>query len=141
MERGLLWLPLLIMFFWLAYAGWNEYQKLEAYQRWAPQFERAKYDIFAVLGQQGDTLTWGKPTRQEPANIETLALSEVRSLQLFADNQPIDPEHLPRRSRRAALTFTLPERVVSIPFTDVAIAAQWHQFLQQRLQPQSSTSP
>ncbi|MCF3606421.1 hypothetical protein L2E81_07160 [Planktothrix agardhii 1033] len=35
MERGLLWLPLLAIFIGLAWSGWNEYQKLEAYQAWA----------------------------------------------------------------------------------------------------------
>ena len=52
------------MFIGLAWAGWNEYNKLEAYKVWAQSFERAKYDIYAALGQQGDVLTWGVPTRQ-----------------------------------------------------------------------------
>ena len=39
MERGLLWLPLLGVFIWLSWAGWNEYQKLEAYRAWAESFE------------------------------------------------------------------------------------------------------
>ena len=47
MERGLLWLPLLVMFCWLAWAGWNEYQKIESYKLWASQFERHKSDISA----------------------------------------------------------------------------------------------
>lgn len=59
MERGLLWLPLLAVFIWLAWQGWNEYQKVEAYQNWAKHFERAKYDIYAVLAQNGSNLTWG----------------------------------------------------------------------------------
>ncbi len=53
MTRGLIWLPLLAIFIGLAWAGWNEYQKLEAYRAWAEQFDRAKYDIYAVLGQKG----------------------------------------------------------------------------------------
>ena len=64
MERGLLWLPLLVAFFGLAWSGWNEYQKIEFYKQWAEKFERHKYDIYAVLGQQGDRLTWGQPTRK-----------------------------------------------------------------------------
>ena len=50
MERGLLWLPLLAVFFWLAWSGWNEYQKVEAYRRWAADYDKAKYDLYAVLG-------------------------------------------------------------------------------------------
>jgi hypothetical protein len=39
MERGLLWTPLLILFIWLAWSGWNEYQKVEIYREWAENFE------------------------------------------------------------------------------------------------------
>ncbi|NMG58545.1 hypothetical protein E1H12_08395, partial [Geitlerinema sp. P-1104] len=59
MERGLIWLPLLVLFFGLAWAGWNEFRKVDAYQGWAKGFDRAKYDILSVLGQRGDRLVWG----------------------------------------------------------------------------------
>lgn len=52
MEHGLLWLPLLAAFFWLAWQGSQEYQKIEAYRTWAEQFDKAKYDIYAVLGKK-----------------------------------------------------------------------------------------
>ena len=52
MARGLLWLPLLVAFIWLAWSGWNEYQKLEAYKIWAEDFDNAKFDIYAVLGKK-----------------------------------------------------------------------------------------
>ncbi len=44
-----MWLPLLAIFISLAWAGWNEYKKLEAYGVWAQKFDRAKYDIYSVL--------------------------------------------------------------------------------------------
>jgi hypothetical protein len=50
----LLWFPLLAVFIGLAWAGWNEFQKLEVYKSWAAQFDRAKFDIYAVLGQKDD---------------------------------------------------------------------------------------
>ena len=74
MERGLLWLPLLAVFFWLAWSGWNEYQKIEAYRIWVQDYDRAKYDIYSVLGQKGKELTWGKPTRTGPVNLQTFSL-------------------------------------------------------------------
>ena len=52
MERGLLWLPLLFAFFWLAWQGSREFKKVQAYQEWALSFDKAKYDIYAVLGQK-----------------------------------------------------------------------------------------
>ena len=92
MERGLMWLPLLAIFIGLAWAGWNEYQKLEAYRVWAEQFAKAKYDIYAVLGQQEDSLTWGKPTRRGPVNLQTFSLKDVESLRLLVNSQAVDLE-------------------------------------------------
>lgn len=132
MSRGLMWLPLLAMFCWLAWAGWNEYQKLEAYRAWADQFERAKYDIFAVLGQQGEYLTWGKPTRKGPVNLQTFSLKTVRSLQLIANHQAIDPDQVPAKSRQVAIAFELPDSTINVPFTDLTLAVQWFKFLQQK---------
>lgn len=87
MERGLMWLPLLGLFIWLAWAGWNEYQKVEAYKTWAADFERAKYDIYAALGQKADQLTWGSPTRKGPVDLKTVSLKEVQSISLNVDGQ------------------------------------------------------
>lgn len=136
MERGLLWLPLLVLFIWLAWAGWNEYQKVEAYQTWAKQFERAKYDIYAVLGQAGHHLTWGKPTRKGPINLETIDLKKVRSLQLLVNDHPVDLEAPPSQARKVALELSLlePDTAVQIPFTDLSLATQWGQYLQRELQ-------
>lgn len=129
MVRGLLWLPLLAVFIGLAWAGWNEYNKLEAYKVWALSFERAKYDIYAALGQQGDVLTWGVPTRQGVVETQSLNLKEVEQAVIAVDDEPVDPTALPNRGR-----FTLGFRLKggkrqSIPFTDGDMAAQWLDFL------------
>lgn len=134
MERGLLWLPLLVIFFWLAWAGWNEYQKVEAYRRWASQFDRAKYDIYAVLGQKGSDLTWGKPTRTEPINVQTLSLKNVRSIRLLVDDRSFDLEQAPDRGRNVALEFLFSSGdSVKIPFTEIPLAVEWGKHLQQDL--------
>jgi hypothetical protein len=136
MERGLLWLPLLAAFFWLAWSGWNEYQKIEAYRNWAQQFQRAKYDIYAVLGQKGSELTWGKPTRKEPINLQTFSLKKVQSIRLMVDDKVADLEVPPIKGRAIALEFIFPEPTASIkvPFTEIPLATQWGKHLQQELQ-------
>ncbi|NET57019.1 MAG: hypothetical protein F6K47_12900 [Symploca sp. SIO2E6] len=135
MERGLLWLPLLAIFFWLAWSGWHEYQKLEAYKSWAKQFERAKYDIYAVLGQNNSDLTWGKPTAKGPINLVTFSLKEVQSVRLLVDNQVVNLETPPERGRKIALEFILPEvgDSVKVPFTQISLAVDWGKFLQREL--------
>ena|SRR6476646_1999804 len=135
MERGLLWLPLLGVFIWLAWAGWSEYQKVEAYRHWAESFEHAKYDIYAVLGQQGTDLTWGHPTRQGPIHLATFSLKEVQSIRLLVDDQPVDLNALPQKGRSILLEFGLPSPAspIRVPFTDVTLAADWSRHLQQEL--------
>ncbi|MBD0334802.1 MAG: hypothetical protein ICV62_04885 [Cyanobacteria bacterium Co-bin13] len=141
MERGLLWLPLLAVFIGLAWAGWNEYQKVEAYKVWAQQFERAKYDIFAVLGQSGTLLTWGTPTRKGPIALKTLSLPEVSQITLKADGQTVDPENPPEKVRRSALVLILrDDNSQEIPFTEISLAIQWLNYLRREIQALQSAS-
>jgi hypothetical protein len=137
MTKGLLWLPLLAVFFWLAWAGWNEYQKLESYRSWAEQFDRAKYDIYAVLGQKGNGLTWGKPTRRGPIDLQTFDLQQVKSIQLMVgDRVQASDSALEKPGRgKIALEFhLLGDKRLRIPFTELAIASQWAVFLQKEWQ-------
>lgn len=136
MVRGLLWLPLLVIFIGLAWAGWNESQKVEAYRQWAVQFDRAKYDIYAVLGQKGKALTWGKPTRQGPLNLETFSLEEVRQIRVLVNEQPLDLEQPTPAHGAIALEFLLKtgDRPIRVPFTEVSLATQWAQVLTQDLE-------
>jgi len=131
MERGLLWLPLLAVFIGLAWSGWNEFRKVEAYKVWAESFDRAKYDIYAVLGQKGAELTWGKPTRQGAANPETFSLEDVQSIWLLVDNKSVDPESPPPKGKSVELEFIMREQPdpIRIPFTEIPLAAQWYEYL------------
>lgn len=143
MIHGLLWLPLLFAFFWLAWSGWNEYQKIEAYRLWAGNFERAKYDIYSVLAQKDSDLTWGKPTRKGPIDLQTFSLKDVKKITLLVDGKAVDLEKLPSKGKSIALEFVLSQTTESIkvPFTEVPLAAEWGKFLQkefQRLHPELS---
>lgn len=132
MERGLVWLPLLIIFIWLAWSGWNEYQKVEAYGRWAADFEKSKYDIYAVLGKNGDRLTWGQPTRREPINLQTFSLQDVESINLKVDGRLVDSDNIPESGRKIFLDFKMKnsDSSISIPFTQVSLANNWRNYLQ-----------
>ena len=135
MERGLIWLPLLAAFIWLARAGWVEYQKIEAYRQWAAQFDRAKYDIYAVLGQKGRDLTWGKPTRKEPVDLQTFSLNNVKNINLKVDDKLVDLDNPPDRGRHIVLEFLLADadKFIRIPFTEIKLAVDWGKHLQQEL--------
>ena len=140
MQRGLMWLPLLVAFFWLAWAGWNEYQKLQAYERWAGQFDRYKYDVYAALGQKDDQLTWGKPTRKEPIDLQSVQISNVREIKLCIDNQSfgLDDPNIPERGKSIAIDLFLKnDSKASIPFTDVSIAIDWYRYLSGQVKAES----
>jgi hypothetical protein len=136
MERGLLWLPLLVAFFWLAWQGSREFKKVEAYRIWAENFDRAKYDIYAVLAQKGNDMTWGKPTVKGIVDLETFSLDNVVDINLLIDDKPVDIEKLPTKARKIELEFILTEasKSVRVPFTEIPLARDWGKFLQGELQ-------
>jgi hypothetical protein len=142
MERGLMWLPLLGIFVWLARAGADEYQKLEAYKRWAVGFDRCKYDIYAVLGLKDREISWGKPNKKELKEMQTFSLDRVQQVQLVVDGKPIplqeyagNLDNLPVSGNRANLQFLFVDDsvVVNIPFTEILMAAEWVEFLNREI--------
>lgn len=130
-----MWLPLLGAFIWLARAGANEYQKLEAYKRWAVGFDRYKYDIYSVIGIKDRKLSWGKPTKGEPKDLQTFSLDRVKQITLAIDNNSIDLANLPASGKQVNIRFSLddPSESIEIPFTEVQMAAEWTKFLQQEI--------
>jgi hypothetical protein len=140
MERGLMWLPLLGAFIWLARAGANEYQKLEAYKRWAVGFDRYKYDIYSVIGLKDRDLSWGKPTKQEPKDLQTFSLDRVKQVQLVVDNQSINLDDIPNSGKKINLQFQFLDTadLIDIPFTEVPMAAEWAKFLSNIIEHHSS---
>ena len=131
MERGLLWLPLLAAFFWLAWQGSREYQKLEGYRVWAQQFDKSKYDIYAVLGLKDNKITWGKPSPKGLVELETFSVLDVKEIHLLVDNKVVETENYPRQGGVIQVEFLLSEsQSVRIPFTEVPLAANWAKYLQ-----------
>ncbi|MGB3311767.1 MAG: hypothetical protein WBG32_12385 [Nodosilinea sp.] len=140
MERGLLWLPLLAVFIGLAWAGWHEYQKVQAYEAWAEEFDRSKYDIKAMLGQRGDDLTWGRPTRQGPIDLTTLPLQAITDLRLEINGQPVVDEAQLAKGKIELALATASGATYRIPFTDSDLALRWEKALHQSLQALKSAS-
>lgn len=132
MEKGLLWLPLLGLFIWLAWAGWNEFQKVEAYRQWAEPFDRAKYDIYSVLGQKGSEITWGKPSRPEPTQLSTFSLQEIVVIRLLVNDRVADWDSLPAKGNPVLEFQPHGDRPpIRIPFTDISLAAKWGRVLEE----------
>jgi hypothetical protein len=141
MERALAWLPLLGVFIWLAWAGWNEYQKVQTYEAWATAFERSKYDIRAVLGQKESTLTWGRPTRQGPVELANLSLEGIDTIEVHLKGHPIEADSYVKPGQPIELVLTSSQgEQFRIPFIELPMAQQWKKALQESLQALKSAS-
>jgi hypothetical protein len=141
MLHGLMWFPLLGVFFWLAKVGYDEYQKLEAYKRWAVGFDRCKYDIYSIVGLKDRDLTWGKPTKIDPVNLQTFSLDRVSQVELIVDGKSIEPNNLPSTGKKIAIQFQFTDNSenINIPFTEIPLATEWIIFLSAALaQPASN---
>ena len=134
MERGLMWLPLLVLFFGLAWAGWNEYQKVSVFQAWERQFDRAKYDVLSVLGMKDSTLTWGVSRRRGILEYGQFDLADISDIYLLVDDRRVDLDRdladLPKGKRFVLQLDRTADEPVRLPFTDLELAAKWGQFLQ-----------
>jgi hypothetical protein len=134
MAHGLMWFPLLGIFIWLAKAGYDEYHKLEAYKLWAARFDRAKYDIYAVMGMKEREISWGKPTKAQPKDLQTFSLDRVDAIQLVVDNSPVDLAALPTKGKKINVRFQLKDRDrIDVPFTEIPLAAEWAKYLQKAI--------
>lgn len=136
MAEGLIWLALLGVFIELARSGWIEYRKVEAYRLWAQSFERAKYDIYAVLGQKEQTLTWGKPTTRGPINLQHDSINDIRHVLVRVDGQSINYRDPPSKGKKVILELQHKsgKKPAQIPFTEVKLAVEWAQYLIKVLQ-------
>ena len=153
MERGLMWLPLLALFIGLAWAGWNEFQKVEAYRRWAEGSDRAKYDIYAMLCQRGAKLSWGKPSRQGPQAVQSCSLNQIQDLILQIDQQrwtgsevlTLEADQL-ASGRTITLTLTLtvippPNPVATEPTPQTANQTVTHTAIENAIESVTETTP
>ena len=137
MARGLIWLPLLGLIIGLFWLGWREYQKVEGYRIWSEKFDRAKYDIYAVIGIKDNLLTWGKPTPKGIADLETFDLKEVNEVRLQIGDRICDANSLPtqkvKETPQLLFHFVTDKNTVEIPFTEAELAAKWQQYLENSL--------
>ncbi|WP_448532848.1 hypothetical protein [Parathermosynechococcus lividus] len=134
MSHGLFWFPLLAVFLTLTRLGWVEYRKLEYYRYWAKEFEHSKYDILAVLGQRGDRLVWGKPTRQGIIQLQSCGLEEITAVSVMAGGQPLDNDTPDTQKSSGRIELVLQSRAgvaYRIPFTELPLALAWRDRLRQ----------
>jgi hypothetical protein len=87
-----------------------------------------------VLGQKQTNLIWGKPTRKGIIESQTISLKDIQNVRLSIDPQPVTLDNLPSKGKAAiSLHLKRQNSEILIPFTDIDLAAQWTEFLQQEI--------
>jgi hypothetical protein len=102
---------------------------------WAKEFDRCKYDIYAVLGLKGKDITWGKPAKNSPIDLQTFSLDRVSDVRMIVDERTVDLDRLPDRGKSIAIQFNFKDSAnpISIPFTEISLAGEWTQLLQEEI--------
>jgi hypothetical protein len=80
MSQGLLWLPLLLVFFLLAALGWLERRRQRLFREWAAGAELAKLDGCGAARLQDGILSW---SRFEAGSFRPVDSFPVRQLELL----------------------------------------------------------
>jgi hypothetical protein len=89
-----------------------------------------------VMGLKDREISWGKPTKNEPKDLQTFSLDRIQRIQLMVDNHVIDLDDLPAKGKSIKLRFESidpPAESIEIPFTEVPMAAEWAKFLNQSI--------
>ena len=133
MIQGLLWLPLLMVFFALAWAGKREFKKIEVYRQWSSSFSNAKYDIYSVLGVKEEVLVWGKPTYKGIVEEQTIPLNQITDVKLISQGKIVNLTDI-NLTGSASISLSLKNGdSIVIPFTQISLAAQWARDIEEKI--------
>jgi hypothetical protein len=100
-------------FIWLTWQGRNEYQKSKLIVTGHSNLS-GLYDIYAVLGQNGNNLTWGTPAPTGPIKLETFSLKDVQSISLLVDDKPVQMDTPPSKGSAILLEFMFSSTSTSV---------------------------
>ena len=124
MNHGLLWLPLLIVFFVLTALGWLEKRRQNLYLEWASNSELSKLDGSCAAKLKGGILSWssfeaGIFKDQDSFEINKLELIELMALS--SGEAPLTSES----QGNCRLRLVGKGKEVDIPFNDAESARKW----------------
>ena len=137
-----MWFPLLGVFIGLFIAGSKEFKKVQVYEKWAANFDRSKYDIYAVMGLKNHQITWGKPTSKGVVDETSFDLNKIETIQLNIDDKTVYGEEVPTSGKKINIVFKsndINDDSIEIPFTEIGIATDWTRFLNKQLSAQDLT--
>ncbi len=131
MLHGLLWLPLIFIFFLLTALGWLERRRQNLFRNWANGSELCKLDSSGAAYLKDGKLTWsafeaGEFKEKDSFIIKKLELIELMSL--TSGEAPLTDES----QGKCRLRLVGSGREMDVPFSDADRAREWMDELMQK---------
>ena len=131
MLHGLLWLPLIFIFFLLTALGWLERRRQNLFRNWANGSELCKLDSSGAAYLKDGKLTWsafeaGEFNEKDSFIIKKLELIELMAL--TSGEAPLTDES----QGKCRLRLVGSGREMDVPFSDADRAREWMDQLMQK---------
>tara|TARA_B100001996_G_C18499732_1_gene531041 strand:- start:265 stop:675 length:411 start_codon:yes stop_codon:yes gene_type:complete len=124
MIHGLLWLPLLFIFFLLTALGWLEKRRQNLFLYWVEEAELSKLDGSCAARLKNGVLTWSTfeaGSFKEQASFEIKKLELVELMSLSSGEAPLTKES----QGRCRLRLIGSGKEIDVPFEDAEKARKW----------------
>ncbi len=131
MLHGLLWLPLIFIFFLLTALGWLERRRQNLFRNWANGSELCKLDSSGAAYLKDGKLTWSAFEAGEFKEKESFIIKKLELIELMAltsGEAPLTDES----QGKCRLRLVGSGREMDVPFSDADRAREWMDQLMQK---------
>tara|TARA_Y100001949_G_scaffold107478_1_gene90748 strand:- start:116 stop:526 length:411 start_codon:yes stop_codon:yes gene_type:complete len=131
MLHGLLWLPLIFIFFLLTALGWLERRRQNLFRNWANGSELCKLDSSGAAYLKDGKLTWSAFEAGEFKEKDSFIIKKLELIELMAltsGEAPLTDES----QGKCRLRLVGSGREMDVPFSDADRAREWMDQLMQK---------
>ena len=131
MLHGLLWLPLIFIFFLLTALGWLERRRQNLFRNWANGSELCKLDSSGAAYLKDGKLTWSAFEAGEFKEKDSFIIKKLELIELMAltsGEAPLTDES----QGKCRLRLVGSGREMDVPFSDADRAREWMDELMQK---------
>ena len=124
MLHGLLWLPLIFIFFLLTALGWLERRRQNLFRNWANGSELCKLDSSGAAYLKDGKLTWSAFEAGEFKEKDSFIIKKLELIELMAltsGEAPLTDES----QGKCRLRLVGSGREMDVPFSDAERAREW----------------
>ena len=132
MLHGLLWLPLIFIFFLLTALGWLERRRQNLFRNWANGSELCKLDSSGAAYLKDGKLTWSAFEAGEFKEKDSFIIKKLELIELMAltsGEAPLTDES----QGKCRLRLVGSGREMDVPFSDADRAREWMNELMQKV--------